>query len=229
MTTTSMVPSLDVYGVMQRLAAVRPVFHSEADSQHAFCWQIHSEHPDARVRLETRPMATRRLHLDCLVVLGPQHIAIELKYWSRAMQARVGDEVFQLADHSANDVGRFLYLKDIVRIEQFVQAGVADSGYAVALTNDPLYWTPGKRTTRDAAFRLHEGKDLSGALDWPQDDRYPRPETGFRGPITLGGAYTASWHSYSHIDGAPVIEFRYLVTEVRSEKPRPDGPPAGPK
>ena len=37
---------------MAALARVRPLFHSEADFQHAFAWQLHSAHPDARIRLE---------------------------------------------------------------------------------------------------------------------------------------------------------------------------------
>lgn len=33
--------SIDLSEVMQRLATVRKVFHSEADFQHAFAWQAH--------------------------------------------------------------------------------------------------------------------------------------------------------------------------------------------
>ena len=36
---------------MAALARMRPLFHSEADFQHAFAWQLRSAHPDARIRL----------------------------------------------------------------------------------------------------------------------------------------------------------------------------------
>ena len=41
------------------------------------------------------------------------------------------------------------------------------AGYAVLLTNDPSYWNvPAARDTVDAAFRIHEGRDISGELAW---------------------------------------------------------------
>lgn len=56
----------DVEQTMARLAARRPIFHSEADFQHAFAWQVQIDHPDARIRLETRPRPGVRL--DVLAV-----------------------------------------------------------------------------------------------------------------------------------------------------------------
>jgi hypothetical protein len=44
--------ALDLHVVMQRLSAVRPVFHSEADFQHAFARTLWELDPDIRVRLE---------------------------------------------------------------------------------------------------------------------------------------------------------------------------------
>jgi len=38
----------EIEETMAALALVRPLFHSEADFQHAFAWQLHSAHPDAR-------------------------------------------------------------------------------------------------------------------------------------------------------------------------------------
>lgn len=41
--------SLDA--VLERLALLRPVFHSEADFQQALAWEVHSIDPSLRVRL----------------------------------------------------------------------------------------------------------------------------------------------------------------------------------
>jgi hypothetical protein len=38
--------------IMTSLAQSRPVFHAEADFQHAFAWELHKELPSAQVRLE---------------------------------------------------------------------------------------------------------------------------------------------------------------------------------
>ncbi len=45
--------TLDIlHKLMADLAAHRPIFHSEADFQHALAWQIHEAMPDCEIRLE---------------------------------------------------------------------------------------------------------------------------------------------------------------------------------
>jgi hypothetical protein len=66
---------------MAALAATRPLFHSEADFQHAFAWQLHQQYPDARIRLET--LARSGVRLDVFAVIGSRRVAIELKYLLR--------------------------------------------------------------------------------------------------------------------------------------------------
>jgi len=45
----------DLASVMYELSVVRPVFHSEADFQHALAWQIHKQNSALKIRLEYRP------------------------------------------------------------------------------------------------------------------------------------------------------------------------------
>lgn len=47
--------------LLDELASTRPIFHSEADFQHALAMLIARQHPTARLRLETRPH--RGVHL----------------------------------------------------------------------------------------------------------------------------------------------------------------------
>jgi hypothetical protein len=77
----------DVEQTMARLAARRPIFHSEADFQHAFAWQLQTDHPDARIRLETRPRPGVRL--DVLTVIDDRRVAYELKYLLRNVTTRL--------------------------------------------------------------------------------------------------------------------------------------------
>lgn len=69
--------------VLERLASVRPIFHSEADFQHALAWQVQLEVPTAAIRLETRPFADRRMYLDLAVNVDGHRVAIELKHLTR--------------------------------------------------------------------------------------------------------------------------------------------------
>ncbi|MBI3914108.1 MAG: hypothetical protein HY327_07980 [Chloroflexi bacterium] len=106
---------------LNTLSKYRPVFHSEADFQHAFAWEIHQRFPTASIRLE-RPFLSgnNQLHLDILVIREADILAIELKYKTRGLSLRLGDEQFALKDQSAQDLGRYDFIKDIQRLEQIV-------------------------------------------------------------------------------------------------------------
>lgn len=54
---------IDLPPVMSALAKDRPVFHSEADFQHALAWEIHRRWPETSVRLEFR-VPKLGYHLD---------------------------------------------------------------------------------------------------------------------------------------------------------------------
>ena len=72
---------IEIPALMRKLAIERPLFHSEADFQHALAWRSREEHPNSGVRLEYKPPTNageERMQLDIwLVRLG---VAIELKY-----------------------------------------------------------------------------------------------------------------------------------------------------
>ena len=70
--------AINIHSLPTDLATRRPLFHSEADFQHALVWTIQQHHPEAGIRLETRP--ERGIRLDILVRMPEERIAIELKY-----------------------------------------------------------------------------------------------------------------------------------------------------
>jgi hypothetical protein len=92
----------EIEETMAALALVRPLFHSEADFQHAFAWQLHSAHPDARIRLETRPRPGVRL--DVMALIGGRRVAVELKYLLRDLSATVEDELCARSASAGNAV-----------------------------------------------------------------------------------------------------------------------------
>ena len=200
---------LDIHGVMAELAERRPIFHSEADFQFALAWRIATTLPDCEVRLEKpfrRDDKTR--YLD--IWLPTSRTAMELKYCTRNLSVEHGGEVFALKNQSANDLRRYDFVADLVRIEGLVSHGDASApGYAVFLTNDPLYWRPGQRTTRDEAFRLHEGRRLEGMMEW-RDDPGQSATKGRESALCLRNPYDLRWKDYSSLHG----EFRYLAVKV---------------
>lgn len=200
---------------MGQLAATRPVFHSEADFQHALAWLIHSVRPDSQIRLETRP--ERGIRLDLLATVGSERIAVELKYLVGRFEGYVGGEHYDLPKQGAHDISRHDVVKDIVRLERFVADGFADRGWGITLSNDSNYWRPGwKLDPIDAAFRLQEGAVLEGTRAW--SERAGPGTTRKRDiPLELRGRYQCRWSDYSVLAAADAKNslVRYLAFEVR--------------
>lgn len=197
-----------VHALMEQLARERPVFHSEADFQHSFARTLWETDRTIESRLEVRQPGTRE-YLD-LLSFGPhRRTAIEFKYWTRRWSGPAGDppEEFDLKAHAATDLARRNFVFDIERLERF-SVGSEGNGIAVVLTNDPSLWSPPshRRITRDDAFRIHEGRTLTGTLLWGGGDF----------PVNtrhLTGRYELRWKDYSLLSGQNA-QFRYLVVET---------------
>ncbi len=118
------------------------------------------------MRLEFKPQHLKeRIYLDIWCAYEDGIMAIELKYKTRKLHVNVEEEIFNLLDQSAQDIGRYDFLKDIQRLERIVFDRNDIAGYAVFLTNDSAYWiTPRNSNTVDASFRIHQGRILSGEL-----------------------------------------------------------------
>jgi hypothetical protein len=200
--------------LLSRLSASRPVFHSEADFQHALAWESHQAWPQQLVRLETRP--ARGIHLDVLLIdrLAGREVALELKYLTASWQGVARQESFDLLSQGAQDIRAYDCIKDISRVERFVYDRPGADGAVIVLTNDSNYWTPRShgRITNAHQFRIHEGATISGLRSWG-------PHTGVgtlknrENPIMLMGTYTCHWRDYSTLPG-PRGRFRYLLIAV---------------
>jgi hypothetical protein len=205
----------DLVDVLPDLARVRPVFHSEADFQHALAWQVQLTNPQLRVRLETRPEPG--VHLD-LLVCDPSdgfRLAVELKYLTDHWEGEVDGESFNLKQHGASDLGGYDSIKDVCRLERFVASRYADAGALIILSNDPIYWTVpthGRITSGDA-FRLHEGVVLSGQRAWGPNTGAGTMAGGRTLPIELAGTYPLHWEDYSRVAGKRGL-FRRLALLV---------------
>ena len=105
----------NLLGIIDRLSSLRPIFNMEADFQFALGWEIQKKFPDWSVRFEHKPTNLKgRIFVD-LWIKGDQTFAIELKYKTRRLDVNVKGESFNLLDQSAQDIGRYDFLKDIVK------------------------------------------------------------------------------------------------------------------
>lgn len=206
---------LDIHDSLRALAGERPIFHSEADFQHAFAWQIQLLLPDADIRLELPIAGETRRYLDIAVQDTAERVLIELKYKTRGLRVRVSDEAFLLRDQGAQDVGRYDYLKDIERLESMLVEQVGNRGYAILLSNDHGYWRQSGSYTVDAAFRLHEGSRMKGLRHWGPNAA-PGTTSRREVPIRLRGNYRNRWRDYARVGEGSGGQFRYLLHEIRA-------------
>ena len=199
----------DIHPVMARLAARRPVFHSEADFKFALAWQIKETLPGCEVRLEYKPFPDERMYLD--IWLPTEGVAIELKYPVYNLRHELNGEAFDLKE-SARDNVRYDYVNDIQRLERVAPQGEQFAkGFAVLLTNAHPLWQESVRSNNDRAFLIHEGRALKGEMAWVR----PRPKKDKKrqAPLSLEGAYNLRWSDYSDLS-VKYGQFRYLAVEV---------------
>jgi hypothetical protein len=217
-----MVVTLELASALRGLSERRPVFHSEADFQHALAWELQKMYPDADVRLEVPLHSLKgRGALDIVCRLGRTVIALELKYLKGRLEHQQGDERFGLLATGARDIARHDVCKDVQRLEHAVGSGQADMGFAVILANDSAFWQDTGFDGIDTAFKVHHGRTLSGVLSWHA--RAGAGTTRKRDkPLELSGDYELRWWPYSRVNGTNG-EFQVLVIPVTRGPASPAG------
>lgn len=214
--------SWNVAATLSALAKERPVFHSEADFQHALGWKVRTLYPKARIRLEVpKRLEYHRkrwpAHVDLTVELGATKTWIELKHNTDALRVNVNGEYFALQKQTDVAGVRFGFWQDVQRLEQICWANSPwrDRGVAIFLTNFEALWTNKNRGTKmakDQAYRLEDGRRYHGRLWWPsyRDGRKMQPPSS----LTLRGSYRSSWREYSKLAGDGPTRFRYFAITV---------------
>lgn len=206
---------IEVGEILANLAKKRPIFHSEADFQHAFAWEIHQKLPNSLVRLEL-PVQVKDeyLHIDIWVKNQDEFLAIELKYKTRGLSVEIDGEHYRLKNQSAQDLGRYDFIKDIQRLEHVAVGQKNFVGYAILVTNDSAYWVePANHDTVDAKFRINGGRVLQGVFDWgvnASDGTKKKREP----VLVLKNKYVVQWENFSRPSLASYGEFRSLTIKV---------------
>lgn len=206
--------TINLESIIEKLSKSRPIFHSEADFQHSLAWEIHSEKPNSAIRLEypvrINGQEGRPWYLDLFVQNDNIRYAIELKYATANLEETIEDEKYDLRNQSADDLMRYGFCYDIYRIEQMIQSGRADLGFAVIVSNYPPFWTIPDRETHSnhGAFRIHESRILHGKLEWGS-----KTAKSYQPPIALNGTYILSWRDFSLVEGK-YGKFKYMAIPV---------------
>lgn len=200
---------------LQGLGEGRGVYHSEADFQFALAWEINQLRPDADIRLEIPlQVGSRAYEIDLLFRVDGKRVAVELKYFKAPFIGTVNGEHFRFQSSTAPLTSRYDVVKDIMRLEHLLALDYVDEAYAIVLTNQPGYWKPGRaKSGFDAAFRIEEGRSLTGILAWGEGVGGTASKR--ERPLELDGSYTLHWRDFSTIPNQENGLFRVLVVDAK--------------
>ena len=207
---------IEITDALNELSKKRPIFHSEADFQHALAWAIHEKYPDLNIRLENRKIFNEeKIYTDIFAFKDDNIAAIEVKYKTNNLDIAVTNEEFSLKNQSALPQGRYDFVKDISRLEKILERYHDSAGFAILLTNDESYWKvpAGDIDTVDKDFRIYDRKTIKGKLSW-KDGTSKGTMRGKAEPIILKGKYILNWKDYSNLS-CQKGKFRYLLVEVK--------------
>jgi len=200
----------DLDAALTALATRRPLFHSEADFQHELAWELRRLDPERSVRLERPFDLSKRVNVDIVVGTDEGLVAIELKYWPKGWSGDVKGERFYLKNRGGQDLGRYDYWKDVRRVERLHADGHIRWGAAIALTNDPAYWSAVRPGTMAEPFRMQNRTEVQGTLRWPKRTGTTR---GREDDITLRGIHPIEWQRYA-TERSDAGEFQYVALVV---------------
>lgn len=206
---------MNILNPIKKISRSRKIFYSEADFQFALAWEIQKEYPDAKIRLEycyCHPGNDLKQYIDILVVTETGWYPIELKYKTRSLSINYNGELYRLKNQSAQDQGRYDFLKDVQRIESFCKYNPEiHKGFAIFLTNDPTYWNGAKsNNTVDEEYKLIEGSIKTGTMSWAKHARGKTIESR-EIPIVLEQKYLIKWQDYSEFIEFKNGTFKYLI------------------
>lgn len=191
---------LNITKVLDHLKKKRFAFHSEADFQFQLAWAIKEVYLDrVEVILEYPTLLNgNKAFIDIVVLLdGNKHIPIELKYKTKVDLVEIGNFYIELNDHAAQDLGRFDYLLDIERLEQYREQWDFSEGYTILLTNDPSYQKRQRADANSIEFSLEHGAVKTGIMKWKETSSIYKKKHR-KESILLKDEYPINWNIYAN-------------------------------
>lgn len=202
------------------------IFVSEADFQFYLAWELKKKLPSKyKVVLEyPREEKEKTIYIDIAILNeNEKDISyIELKY--KTVECKAYKNI-KLKDQAARDLGNYLFLKDVSRMEN---QETLYCNYCIFLTGDKNYWE--KKDNKDVLdynFKLFEDKEIghgkkcwnispkkrkgknAGSNHWTK--KYPQ--------FNINHDYKCTWKTYTttKYDGKN-IEFKYLLLTIPTQK-----------
>lgn len=132
---------MNITEIMEKLAARRPIFHSEADFQFELAWEIKLAIPNAKIRMEVpfyEIPPDKNMHIDIMVIINEKKIGIELKYKKKASILNHEGEKFSLKSTKQTN-SRKSFRRDADRLSKLYEKNEIQEWYTILLHNREAY------------------------------------------------------------------------------------------
>lgn len=157
---------MNIANILRELSKRRPLFHNEKDFQFEFA--LFLQQLGYKIRLETYigKENGKRKYIDLVAINEETQecYLFEFKYKTINKEVTTNNEVYDLFNHGARDLGSYAFLKDVERIEKLVDKTIfgykVKEGYAIFLTNDFGYLKGFKQNSLPYNYGLEEGKSF---------------------------------------------------------------------
>lgn len=200
----------------------RNIFHSESDFQLEFGMYLKKNHFEVRLEKGFKQIELyNKIELD-IELNGC--IAIELKYKTSYFKEIVKDELFELKQHGATNLGRFDSINDARRVKYLKDSKNTKikKGFTIFLTNESDYWSNNAQRTMSKDFNLTEGRVFKKGeiLDWKSKSPNIKSVSKKRiypfSPINIDFNDLIKWCEFSKIGSNKSGRFRFFVLDVNN-------------
>ncbi|WMT53777.1 hypothetical protein [Ferroplasma acidiphilum] len=199
----------DIEKILNNLSKERPIFHGERDFQFSLGCEIKSKYPNMKIILEKTMKGNNNTteRID---------IGIELKFIKGKFSGEVDGDEYHWLGNEAYDLKSYDTLKDIQRLEHYIQYGCIDFGYSIVLSNARLLWEQQCNDSHYDQFSLYEGRMLPTTLSWPSTTIAGKKGEKRKDSITLCHEYSIHWKKYpGNVLGIESNNpFKYLIFEI---------------
>lgn len=186
----------------------------EAQLQYELAVELGKSYPNAKIFFEypaTDKSSTKRIYYDLVIVENDTYYVIELKYKTKDENVSIYGVSYTLKNHAAQDLGRFDYLKDVSRIENFSANTNKNfgGGFAVIVTNDSTYWEKDGAKCIYKEFAVKNGVTISkGDKNWVNGTKESSVGKDRINGLTLLKDYSVKWQPIAD------TSFEYLILEI---------------
>ena len=190
----------------------KKLFLNEAQFQFELALEIKKQFPSLVVHLEYPSLkgnSNRQYsYYDIVIQEGNEFYVIELKYKTKDQVILYKGSNYLLKNHAAQDLGRFDYLNDVSRIENWQsnnQGKQFVGGCAIILTNDSAYWKNDGKGRIYEQFALKDGNTItSGSKAWIGNVKITSVGKSRINGLNLYNTYKIKWLDYCN-------GFKYLM------------------